>query len=99
LLIALTKLKRFYRILYGERYSFKIKYRFQVLVPKRQILPCAVMRTIRSALTCLSVPFTTFPIPTKTLLTVRSELSFSFRIDQHAVLIQNLEVQNLFVYN
>jgi hypothetical protein len=28
----------------GERYSFKIKYRFQVLVPKRQILPCAVMR-------------------------------------------------------
>jgi len=62
LLIALTKLKRFYRIFFGERYSFKIKYRFQVFVPKRQILPCAVMRTIRSALTCLSVPFITFPI-------------------------------------
>jgi len=57
----LTRSNRFCRVLTGERYSFKIKYRFQVFVPKRQILPCAVMRIIRSALTCLSVPFTTFP--------------------------------------
>jgi len=32
------------RVNVGERYSFKIKYRFQVLVPKRQILHYAVMR-------------------------------------------------------
>ena len=89
-LTSLTKSKRFYKIFSGERYSFKIKYRFQVLVPKRQILPCAVMRIIRSALTCLSVPFTTSSIPskyqrTKTsieqkhLLTTASELSTSIR--------------------
>ena len=32
------------RVNAGERYCFKIKYRFQVLVPKRQILHYAVMR-------------------------------------------------------
>ena len=56
----LTESNLFCIMLIGERYSSKIKYRFLVLVPKRQILPCAVMRIIRSALTCLSVPFTAF---------------------------------------
>ena len=64
-MLPLTKSNRFCMILDGEWYSFKIKYRFQVLVPKRQILPCAVMRIIRSALTCLSVPFTTSTISIK----------------------------------
>ena len=33
----------------GKRFSPKIIYRFQVLVPRRQILRKAVMRIIRSA--------------------------------------------------
>ena len=57
----LTRSNCFCRVFTGERYSFKIKYRFQVFVPKRQILPCAVMRIIRSALTCLSVLLTHAP--------------------------------------
>jgi hypothetical protein len=44
----------------GKRYSLKIKYRFQVFVPKRQILRCSSNAVFRSALTCLSVPFTFF---------------------------------------
>jgi succinate dehydrogenase membrane anchor subunit len=61
----LTKSNCFCKVFTGERYSFKIKYRFQVFVPKRQILPWAIMRIIRSALTCLSVlltPLFIFPL-------------------------------------
>lgn len=52
----------------GERYSFKIRYRFQVYVPKRQILHYALCSNavFRSALTCLSIPFTPFPVRRKT---------------------------------
>lgn len=49
----------------GKRYSFKIKYRFQVFVPKRQILRLRSHAVLRSALTCLSVPFTFFRLQVK----------------------------------
>jgi len=50
-LVMLTGLAEKSIISVGERYSFKIKYRFQVLVPKRQILHLCSNAVFRSALT------------------------------------------------